>query len=78
MVEEKRITRITVENYDYKTTWEIPYSDSNLNEIFSGFIGCLVGITYHENQILKAMKEYAEERLPEEECENFEDYEEID
>ena len=61
---EKNITRITVENYDYKTSWEVPYSDLNLDEIFNGFISCLVGVTYHQDQVLRAMKEYVEERLP--------------
>lgn len=67
------LTRITIENYDNIFSWETPFNDVGLEEIFSAFIGLLVGCTWNQEQILEFMKEYAEERLPiEEDTENEE------
>jgi len=65
-MEEKRITKITIENYDKKVSWEVPYNDTNLEDMFDAFIGLLTTITYNYDGIIEFMKEYAEERLPNE------------
>lgn len=69
MNNKEYLSRITVENnemHEKKITWEIPYNDANLDDWIHGFITCMVGITFNEQQVLRGMKEYAEERLPEE------------
>ena len=71
MLEERRISKITVDNYDYTVTWEVPYSDTSLDDLLQGFVSCLVGVTYSEENILRGMYEYAKERLNI----DFDDYE---
>ena len=73
MKDKEYLSRITVENNEIvekKITWEIPYNDANLDDWLQGFLTCMIGITFSENQVLEGMKEFAEERLPEE---NFND-----
>ena len=63
---EEYLSRITVENneiHEKKVIWEIPYNDANLNDWIHGFVTCMVGITFSEDQVIRGMKEYAEERL---------------
>jgi len=62
----ERLSRITVENnevHEKKIIWEIPYNDANLDDWIHGFITCMVGITFNEEQVLKGMRDYANERL---------------
>lgn len=69
MNNKEYLSRITVENnemHEKKIVWEIPYNDANLDDWIHGFITCMVGITFNEEQVLRGMKEYAEERLPKE------------
>ena len=64
MIEEKRLTKITIENYDKIVSWEVPYNDVNLDDMFDAFVGLLTTLTWHNDSIIEFMKEYAEERLP--------------
>ena len=57
-------TILSIENYGNKVTWETDHSDVTLTEIFDGLRGILVGITFNDQQILECMRDYAEERLP--------------
>lgn len=69
MNNKEYLSRITVENneiHEKKIVWEIPYNDANLDDWIHGFITCMVGITFNEQQVLRCLKKYAEERLPEE------------
>jgi len=75
-MDKEYLSRMTVENnemHEKKITWEIPYNDANIDDWIHGFVTCMVGITFNEQQVLEAMRDYAEERLPQEE-----DYEYID
>lgn len=74
-MEEKRLTKITIENYDKTVSWEVPYNDTNLDDMFDAFVGLLTTLTWNHSSIIEFMKEYAEEKLPnieesdvEEEC----------
>jgi len=60
-------TILSLENYGNKITWETDHSDVTLTELFDAFRGLLVGITFTDNQVLEGMRDYAEERLPEDE-----------
>lgn len=67
MRDKEYLSRITVENNEMnekKIVWEIPYNDANLDDWLHGFLTCMVGITFNEQQVLHGMKEFAEERLP--------------
>lgn len=71
------LSRITVENNEVnekKIIWEIPYNDANLEDWIHGFVTCMVGITFNENQVLEGMREYVNERLPEKYYEENEIY----
>lgn len=60
-------TIMSFEQYKKKVTFEIPYSDTTLTEMFQGIIGCLVALSWDEENILLAMRDYANDNLPEEE-----------
>ena len=60
MLDEKRLTKITIENYDTTVSWEVPYNDTNLDDMFTGFVGLLTTLTWHYDNIIEFMKEYAE------------------
>jgi len=69
MKDKEYLSRITVENNEMnekKVVWEIPYNDANLDDWLQGFLTCMVGITFNEKQVLRGMKEFAEERLSDE------------
>ena len=64
MSDIQKHTILSLENYGNKITWETDHSDVTLTELFDAFRGLLVGITFTDQQILEGMREYAEERLP--------------
>lgn len=47
-------------------TVELPW-DVSIDELLNAFVGACVGVTFNEESVLKVMKEYAQDRLPEEE-----------
>ena len=49
------MAKIIVQTYDTTTTWETPNSDVTAEEMLQGFIGCLVGQTFYQEQIANAM-----------------------
>ena len=62
-------TIMSFEQYGKKVTFEIPYSDTNLSEMFQAIVGCLVTLSWSEESILLGMRDYANDNLPdEEEC----------
>ena len=58
------LTRITIENYENKVSWEVPYNDVNLEDMFNAFVGLMVTLTWNQDQILDYMREYIDERQP--------------
>ena len=78
MNNKEYLSRIIVENnemHEKKITWEIPYNDANLDDWIHGFITCMVGITFNEEQVLRGMRDYANERLNDDEYEDDQNYE---
>ncbi len=57
------MAKITVQTYDTTTTWEVPNSDVTAEELIQGFVGCLVGQTFYQEQIANAMLELGKEYL---------------
>lgn len=57
------MAKIIVQTYDTTTTWEVPGSDVTAEEMLQGFVGCLVGQTWYQEQIGKAMIELGKEYL---------------
>ena len=67
------LTRITIENYENKVSWEVPYNDVNLEDMFNAFVGLMVSLTWNQEQIIDYMREYYEERQPIELDEEYKD-----
>lgn len=57
------MAKIIVQTYDTTTTWETPNSDVTVEELLQGFVGCLVGQTFYQEQIANAMVELGKEYL---------------
>lgn len=57
------MAKIIVQTYDITTTWEVPNDDVTAEEILRGFVGCLVGQTWYQEQIGKAMLDLAKDYL---------------
>lgn len=68
MTQENKNTVLTLEHAGVKMTWEGPW-DADLDEIMSGFVGCLRGVTWGD-WVVKHIKEWCEEQLPDSEEEN--------
>lgn len=57
------MAKIIVQTYDTTTTWETSNSDVTAEELLQGFVGCLVGQTFYQEQIANAMVELGKEYL---------------
>lgn len=57
------MAKIIVQTYDTTTTWEVPYNDVTTKEILKGFVGCLIGQTFYQEQIADTMIELGKEYL---------------
>lgn len=47
-------------------TWTSGYPDESLEDILYGVYTCLIGLTWIPKSVLEGMREFAEDRLPEE------------
>lgn len=68
--DEEIKTRIIVENESNRYIWESPFFDNRLEDIIEAVYGLLVASTWHPDSVARAMKEFGEEHLPNEEEEN--------
>lgn len=66
MYKEKEITKLTLEVGDVTTSWEVPYSDSNMDQLVTAFYSLCIGQTYLPQTVLKGMQEFVEDNQPEE------------
>ncbi len=57
------MAKIIVQTYNTTTTWEVPNDDVTAEEILQGFVGCLVGQTWYQEQIGQAMLDLAKDYL---------------
>lgn len=56
-------TKITFQTSYATITQELPW-DAGADDILQAVYTAMVGMTFHPNGVLEAMKEFAEERLP--------------
>jgi hypothetical protein len=59
--EEVQFTRLTMEQPNLKVTWEVPYTDVNMNDMFDAFKTILVGMTFLPSQAEESIDEFKEE-----------------
>ena len=56
-----QFTRLTLEQPNLKVTWEVPYTDVNMGDMFDAFKTILVGMTFLPNQAKEGVDEFKEE-----------------
>ena len=56
----KGITKISVEIEETKTSWEVPYTDCSLSDLFDAFKGLLITHTFNPEIIDKYILECAD------------------
>ena len=61
-MEEEGKTVFSVENYDKTIIIKRPTGDVTINEFVEDFVSLMIGITFYEDQIINALKEYIENR----------------
>lgn len=54
-------TIIKMSSYDTTMTWEIPYSDTTIDQIMEGIVACLGGLGWNRSVIMNGMRGYLEE-----------------
>lgn len=60
-MDEKQITKLTLECGNNKLSWEVPYNDSNIDELCQAFYALCIGITYLPQTVIRGMKDFVEE-----------------
>ena len=48
-------------SYDTTMTWEVPYSDTTIDQIMEGVVACLEGLSWNKTIIMNGMRDYLEE-----------------
>jgi len=61
MMEAKPLTRLTLEQYENKLSWETPYNDVGADEIINAFYSLMIGATFPEKSIIDAMVDFVNE-----------------
>ena len=56
------LTRLTLENYENKFSWETPYNDVGAEELINAFYSLMIGATFPEKTIIDVMAEFINER----------------
>ena len=57
------MAKIIVKCYDTEVTWEVPHDDTTTEEMLKGFMGCLVGLTWYQDNVARAMRSIADDIL---------------
>jgi len=65
-------TKFTVQTGHRTIIQELPW-DAGADDLCDAFYTALVGMTFHPDGIIQAMKEFVEERTPEEEIDDGEE-----
>jgi len=53
--EDKKFTRLTVEQSNKKIVWEVPYEDVDGEDMMAAINTLMVGMTFHPNTVLHCM-----------------------
>jgi len=60
---EKKITKLTMEVGDTVTSWEVPYTDCDMDDLLNAFFSLCIGHTWLPSTILESMKNFAENNM---------------
>ena len=59
--EEKKFTRLTLEQDDLKVIWEVPYNDVTGEDMMQAIRTIMVGMTFSDNTVESSMADYINE-----------------
>ena len=65
MTEKNNFTRLTIEQPDFKITWEKPYEDVDICEMLDAFNTLMLGITFNQKTVYSGMAEWLNEHADE-------------
>lgn len=54
-------TKLTLQIGEITTSWEVPYTDSSVEELLQAFVGIMFTHTFAKVSIINEMKNYIEE-----------------
>lgn len=58
-------TILSLKHHSSVVNIELPW-DANMTDLLDAFVGACVSVTFHQDGIIQAMKEYVESYLPDE------------
>ena len=61
MLKEDKPFKLIMSNYDTTITFEFDHSDVTAEDIMQGIVGCMRGLTWHDEQIMQMCIDYVEE-----------------
>lgn len=53
--------KISISAYDTTASWEVDHSDVTIDDVIPGIVSCLIGISFTQEQIISAMRNYLDE-----------------
>ncbi|MBQ3414863.1 MAG: hypothetical protein IJH39_05855 [Clostridia bacterium] len=59
--EDKKFTRLTVEQSNKKIIWEVPYEDVSGDDMMQAINTLMIGMTFHPDTVLYSMAGFLEE-----------------
>lgn len=65
MEENKKFTRLTIEQPDFKVIWEKPYEDVDIYEMLDAFNTLMLGITFTQKTVYSGMANWLNEHADE-------------
>jgi hypothetical protein len=60
-MKDNNITKLELVVNDTKVSWEVPYSDVTVEELFTAFVGLMITQTFSKEGIINHVKNYIEE-----------------
>ena len=63
--EEKKFTRLTLEQNNRKIVWEIPYNDPNGEDMMEAIRTIMIGMTFSDKSVESSMVDYINEHSDE-------------
>ncbi len=63
-MEKNKFTKVTIEQSNVKVTWEMPYEDLDATDFMDAIKTLMVGITFSEDQVYRAMVQYLLTNVP--------------
>lgn len=62
---EKRFTRLTLEQNDCKVVWEVPYDDVSGEDMMQAIRTIMIGMTFSDKSVESSMANYLQEHSDE-------------